>query len=87
MTMMLNDLLKRTPLLAIVPFIAWALGMTVYTVQWKTQIDYQIERMVAASESLQKQSERIVRLEQNVEYMREDVLALRAVLFSKEKMK
>lgn len=87
MTMMLNDLLKRTPLLAVLPFIAWSLGMTVYTVQWKTQIDYQIERMVAASESIQRHSERIVRLEQNVEYMREDVLALRAVMFNKEKTK
>jgi hypothetical protein len=87
MTMMLNDLLKRTPLLALIPFIVWALGMTVYTVQWKTQIDYQIERMVVASESMQKQSERIIRLEQNVDYMREDVLALRAVLFNKEKLK
>lgn len=87
MTLMLNDLLKRTPLLALIPFIIWALGMTVYTVQWKTQIDYQIERMVVASESMQKQSERIIRLEQNVDYMREDVLALRAVLFNKEKLK
>jgi hypothetical protein len=87
MTLMLNDLLKRTPLLALIPFVIWALGMTVYTVQWKTQIDYQIERMVVASESMQKQSERIIRLEQNVDYMREDVLALRAVLFNKEKLK
>lgn len=86
MTVMLADLLKRVPLLAITPLVLWALGMTVYTVQWKTQIDIQLDRMVTASESLQKQSERIIRLEQHVEYMREDVMAMRAVLYKKEKI-
>jgi len=73
-------------LLAVTPLVLWALGMTVYTVQWKTQIDLQLDRVVTASESLQKQSERIIRLEQHVEYMREDVMAMRAVLYKKEKI-
>ena len=77
MTMMLNDLLKRTPLLAIVPFIVWMLGMTVYTIQWKTTTDYQLDRVVEASSQVAKQAERIIAVEQQVAFIREDIKDLK----------
>lgn len=77
MTVMLNDLLKRTPLLAVVPFIIWMLGITVYTIQWKTTTDYQLDRVVEASSQVAKQAERIITVEQQVAFIREDIQDLK----------
>ena len=74
----LNDLLRRVPLLAIMPIIAWAFGMTVYTVQWKTQIDWQIAQVVAATTQVARQTERLIALEQSITFLREDIQELKA---------
>lgn len=82
MTMMLNDILKRVPLLALVPFVVWALGMTVYTVQWKTQIEYQLEQLSSSGSTDRQQAERISAIEQSIAYLREDVQDVKKFLLN-----
>jgi hypothetical protein len=80
--MMLNDILKRVPLLALVPFVVWALGMTVYTVQWKTQIEYQLEQLSSSGSTDRQQAERISAIEQSIAYLREDVQDVKKFLLN-----
>lgn len=82
MALMLADILRRVPALAVLPLIAWAIGMTVYAVSWKTQIDYQLNDVMQTLQNTATQSERIVSLEQNILFLREDVRDLKNILTS-----
>ena len=80
MALMIADLLRKVPALSVIPLIVWAIGMTVYAVAWKTQIDYQLGHVMRAVQSSATQSERIVSLEQNILFLREDVRDLKQFL-------
>ena len=82
MALMLADILRRVPALTVLPLIVWAIGMTVYAVSWKTQIDYQLNDVVQTLQNTATQSERIVSLEQNILFLREDVRDLKNILTS-----
>lgn len=82
MALMLADILRRVPALAVLPLIVWAIGMTVYAVSWKTQIDYQLNDVMQTLQNTATQSERIVSLEQNILFLREDVRDLKNILTS-----
>lgn len=84
MTMMINDILKRIPLLALLPLVVWAFGMTIYTVSWKTQIEYQLAQVIASSATGGKQAERISAIEQSLAYLREDVQDVKNFLLSQK---
>lgn len=80
MALMLADILRKVPALTVLPLIVWAIGMTVYAVSWKTQIDYQLGHVMSSLQSTATQSERIVSLEQNILFLREDVRDLKTIL-------
>lgn len=69
----LNDLLRRVPLLMLVPFMVWLFGMTAWTASWKAETDYKLSKMVEASAGLEAQAERIVAIEQRLIYITEYV--------------
>lgn len=80
MALMLADILRKVPALAVTPLIIWAIGMTVYAVQWKTQVEYQLGGVMEAVQNNATQSERIVSLEQNILFLREDVRDLKNII-------
>ena len=82
MALMLADILRKVPALAVTPLVIWAIGMTIYAVQWKTQVDYQLGNVMQAVQDSATQSERIVSLEQNILFLREDVRDLKTILTS-----
>lgn len=71
----LNDLLRRVPMLAVIPLIVWLFGMTAWTASWKAETDYKVEKLIETSTNIDVQMQRIIAMEQKLiyitEYMRE----------------
>lgn len=85
LTAMLSDILRRIPVLTIIPLIAWALGMTVYTATWKAQTDYKLDTVLLAISTLDTQTERIVAMEQKLIFLADSVREMKETMKEKSK--
>ena len=81
----LNDLLRRVPMLAILPLVVWLFGMTAYTASWKAETDYKVAKLIETSTSIDAQMERIVAMEQKLIYITEYVREIKETMKEKAK--
>ena len=79
----INDLLRRVPMLAVIPLIVWLFGMTAWTASWKAETDYKLAKMVEASNGIEIQAQRIVAIEQKLIYIVESVREIKETMKEK----
>ncbi len=56
----INDLLRRVPMLAVLPLIVWLFGMTAWTASWKAETDYKLSLVMKTSTAIEEQSDRVI---------------------------
>lgn len=81
----LNDLLRRVPMLAIVPLIVWLFGMTAWTASWKAETDFKISQVIKAASAIEDQTERVIAMEQKLIYLTDYVREMKDTLKEKSK--
>lgn len=81
----LNDLLRRVPMLAVLPLIVWLFGMTAWTASWKAETDYKVEKLIETSSNIDAQMERIVAMEQKLIYITDYIREMKDALKEKSK--
>lgn len=81
----LNDLLRRIPMLTLLPLLVWLFGMTAYTSSWKAETDYKLSQMLEATARIEPQTERIVALEQKIIYISDYVREINEAMKDKAK--
>ena len=81
----LNDLLRRIPMLAVLPLIVWLFGMTAWTASWKAETDYKLSLVMKTSTAIEEQSERIIAMEQKLIYITDYIREMKDALKEKTK--
>lgn len=81
----LNDLLRRVPMLAIIPLIVWLFGMTAWTASWKAETDYKLSLVMETSTVIEDQSSRLIAMEQKLIYLTDYVREIKDALKEKSK--
>lgn len=81
----INDLLRRVPMLAVLPLIVWLFGMTAWTASWKAETDYKVAKLIETSSSIDAQMERIVAMEQKLIYITDYIREMKDALKEKSK--
>lgn len=81
----LNDLLRRVPMLAIIPLIVWLFGMTAWTASWKAETDYKLQEVMKSSTVIEDQSSRLIAMEQKLIYLTDYVREIKDALKEKSK--
>lgn len=81
----LNDLLRRVPMLAIVPLIVWLFGMTAWTASWKAETDFKIQQVIKAASAIEDQTERVIAMEQKLIYLTDYVREMKDTFKEKSK--
>lgn len=81
----INDLLRRVPMLAVLPLIVWLFGMTAWTASWKAETDYKLSLVMKTSTAIEEQSDRVIAIEQKLIYLTDYVRELKDVLKEKTK--
>lgn len=81
----LNDLLRRVPMLAVLPLIVWLFGMTAWTASWKAETDYKVAKLIETSSNIDAQMERIVAMEQKLIYITDYIREMKDALKEKSK--
>jgi len=77
---MINDLLRRIPMLTVLPLLVWLFGMTAYTASWKAETDYKLSRVLEATDGIEQQTERVVALEQKILFLTDYVREIKETL-------
>ncbi len=81
----INDLLRRVPMLAVLPLIVWLFGMTAWTASWKAETDYKLSLVMKTSTAIEEQSERVIAIEQKLIYLTDYVREMKDALKEKSK--
>ena len=81
----INDLLRRVPMLAVLPLMVWLFGMTAWTASWKAETDYKLSVVMKTSTAIEEQSERVIAIEQKLIYLTDYVREMKDVLKEKSK--
>ncbi len=81
----INDLLRRVPMLAVLPLIVWLFGMTAWTASWKAETDYKLSLVMKTSTAIEEQSERVIAIEQKLIYLTDYVREMKDALKEKTK--
>ena len=81
----INDLLRRVPMLAVLPLIVWLFGMTAWTASWKAETDYKLSVVMKTSTAIEEQSDRVIAIEQKLIYLTDYVREMKDVLKEKSK--
>lgn len=81
----LNDLLRRIPMLAVLPLIVWLFGMTAWTASWKAETDYKLSLVMKTSTAIEEQSDRVIAIEQKLIYLTDYVREMKDALKEKTK--
>lgn len=81
----LNDLLRRVPMLAVLPLIVWLFGMTAWTASWKAETDYKLSLVMKTSTAIEEQSDRVIAIEQKLIYLTDYVREMKDALKEKTK--
>jgi len=81
----LNDLLRRVPMLAVLPLIVWLFGMTAWTASWKAETDYKLSLVMKTSTAIEEQSDRVIAIEQKLIYLTDYVREMKDALKEKSK--
>lgn len=81
----INDLLRRVPMLAVLPLIVWLFGMTAWTASWKAETDYKLSLVMKTSTAIEEQSERIIAMEQKLIYITDYIREMKDALKEKTK--
>lgn len=81
----LNDLLRRIPMLAVLPLIVWLFGMTAWTASWKAETDYKVAKLIETSSNIDAQMERIVAMEQKLIYITDYIREMKDAMKEKSK--
>ena len=81
----LNDLLRRVPMLAVLPLIVWLFGMTAWTASWKAETDYKLSVVMKTSTAIEEQSDRVIAIEQKLIYLTDYVREMKDALKEKTK--
>ena len=81
----INDLLRRVPMLAVLPLIVWLFGMTAWTASWKAETDYKLSLVMRTSTAIEEQSERIIAMEQKLIYITDYIREMKDALKEKTK--
>jgi len=82
---MINDLLRRVPILTLVPVVIWAFGMTVYVATWKAQTEYKIDAVFEAITKIEDQNDRVIAMEQKIIYLADSVRELKETIKEESK--
>jgi hypothetical protein len=81
----INDLLRRVPMLAVLPLIVWLFGMTAWTASWKAETDYKLSLVMKTSTAIEEQSDRVIAIEQKLIYLTDYVREMKDALKEKSK--
>lgn len=81
----INDLLRRVPMLTVLPLLVWLFGMTAWISSWKAETDYKLAKMLEASAGIDEQSVRVVAIEQKLIHLTEYVREMKDTLKEKSK--
>ena len=81
----INDLLRRVPMLAVLPLIVWLFGMTAWTASWKAETDYKLSVVMKTSTAIEEQSDRVIAIEQKLIYLTDYVREMKDALKEKTK--
>ena len=81
----INDLLRRIPLLAVLPLMVWLFGMTAWISSWKAETDYKLSLVMKASTAIEEQSDRVIAIEQKLIYLTDYVREMKDALKEKSK--
>lgn len=77
---MLNELFRKVHIVAVIPFIVWAFGTTIYLAMWKAEVDYKVNLIMVAVDELKEQSSRVTAIEQRLIYVVEAMRDMKEVL-------